>query len=187
MDISKFEEKTDEEIAGLISKNKDVFAVIIRRYEKRLMAYMKRINGGTQENLEDIVQNIFIKVYVNINSYKKDKKFSSWLYGIAHNECIDYWRKNKKHDVGLSLDDCEDIRSALTSDEDLFDDASRRFDAEKTQLSLKKLPAKYREILILRFLEDKSYEEIGEILEKPVSTVGTLVRRAKELFKKNLS
>jgi RNA polymerase sigma-70 factor (ECF subfamily) len=179
-----FEQKTDEEIVEIVPKDKEAFAVLIRRYDKRLFAYVRRITGQSQDGLEDIVQNIFIKAYVNIYSCQKGKKFSSWLYGIAHNEAIDYWRKNKKHLDQASLDDedknlLETLRSEIDHMEEILTE-EKRMEFEKI---IGELPAKYKEVLFLKYVEDKSYEEISEILRKPVSSVGTLIRRAKQLFK----
>jgi RNA polymerase sigma-70 factor (ECF subfamily) len=174
--------KSDEEIADLVETDKEFFGELIRRYEKRISGYARKMNGGTRESVEDIVQNIFIKAYVYINSFEKDQKFSSWLYGIAHNECIDFWRKNKKHSACISLDANENLSSILASAENLPKQAEQNNDQEILRRALEGLPLKYREVLVLRFLDDKSYEDIAQILKKPVSTVGTLVRRAKILF-----
>lgn len=177
------ENKSDEELANLVLQDKEFFGALIRRYEDRIIGYIRKINGGTRESVEDIVQNIFIKAYVHINSFDREQKFSSWLYGVAHNECVDYWRKNKKHRLVISLEANERLSSVLASEEDLAECIAKRNDKEALIRALGELPLKYREILILRFSEDKSYEDIAHILKKPVSTVGTLVRRAKILFK----
>ena len=183
MDVLKdVEFKSDEEIVSLVESDKEFFGVLIRRYENKITGYIRRINGGTQESVEDIVQNIFIKAYVHINSFKENQKFSSWLYGVAHNECIDYWRRNKKHSASISLEANEKLFAILASEENLSEDVAQQHSSDVIAKALGELPLKYREILILRFLEDKSYEDIAHILKKPVSTVGTLVRRAKILF-----
>ncbi len=186
MDLRNVESFSDEELAVLVEADKEFFGMLIRRYENSLSGYIQKLNGGTKEAVEDIVQNIFIKAYVHINSFKREQKFSNWLYRVAHNECIDYWRKNKKHQTNVSLQVNEKFSADLASAEDLAEDIARKYEEEKFQKALNQLPLKYREILILRFSEDKSYEDIAHILKKPVSTVGTLVRRAKKIFKENL-
>ncbi len=177
-----FESKSDEEIAELVPDNKEYFGVIIRRYEGKLMRYVKRIGGGRQESVEDVVQNIFIKAYVNIESFRKGQKFSSWLYGIAHNECIDYWRRNKKH-TNISLDENVELAAVLASSEDIEHDLFVKEEGLLVRKALDQLPVKFKEVLVLRYLEDKDYQEISDILKKPVSTVGTLIHRAKALLK----
>lgn len=180
--LDSMQNGSDEEVLALVSENEEFFGLLIRRYENRMLGYVRKITGGSTETAEDIVQNIFIKAYVNIYSFNKEQKFSSWLYGIAHNECIDYWRKNKKHSGVISLDTSEEIMAALKSEDDLFLGAQQQWDAQIIRRALDGVPNKYKEVLILRFLEDRSYEDIAQILKKPVSTVGTLVRRAKRIF-----
>lgn len=179
----KEDERSDDEILALVPENKDFFGVLIRRYERRVIGYLRRINGGTEEELEDMAQNIFLKAYVYLNSFRRGENFSSWLFGIAHNECVDHWRRSKKHSGTVSLEANAELAAVLRSSDDLRDDFERKWTAKGVDKTIEELPFKYREVLVLRFLEDKSYEEMAQILRKPVSTVGTLVRRAKSLFK----
>lgn len=183
----KFENRTDEEIARLVPENREVFGVIIRRYQEKISRYVRRIGGGTKESVEDVVQNIFIKAYVNIKSFHEEKKFSSWLYGIAHNECIDYWRRNKKHASGISLDSNTELASVLASPDDVEEQMFHKEEEERVRKILDRLPIKFREVLVLRYLEDKEYQEISDILKKPVPTVGTLLYRAKSKLRKLLT
>lgn len=182
LSLHTLENRTDEEIVELVPKNRDFFSVLIRRYEGKLTRYVWRIGGGTKESVEDVVQNIFIKAYVNIKSFRKGQKFSSWLYGIAHNECIDYWRKNKKH-ANISLDENTELASVLASSEDIAENLFRKEEGKQIRKMLDQLPVKFKEVLVLRYLEDKDYQEISDILKKPVSTVGTLIHRAKAQLK----
>jgi RNA polymerase sigma-70 factor (ECF subfamily) len=182
----KFENMTDEEIVDLVPHNEECFGVLIHRYEEKMTRYVRRIGGGTKESIEDVVQNIFIKVYVNINSFRKGQRFSSWLYGIAHNESIDYWRKNKKH-ANISLDENIELASILSSGENIEEDLFRKEEGEHIRMILDQLPVKFKEVLVLRYLEDKDYQEISDILKKPVSTIGTLLHRAKAYLKKILN
>ncbi len=187
MNLQEVEEKNDEEVIALVLRDKEFFGILIRRYEFKLTKYVRRITGGTKEMNEDIVQNIFIKAFVNINSFQKGKSFGSWLYGIAHNECIDNWRKYKKHAGNISLEGNEELFAILASDENIEQLLIKKDQKDSIGKALKRLPIKFREVLVLKYLEDKSYEEVGYILKKPVSTVGTLLNRAKKRFKKILS
>ena len=187
LNLRGVEEMDDEELVNLVFQDKEFFGVLIRRYEGRLIKYVTRIAGGNREAIEDIVQNIFIKAYVNINSFKKTERFGSWLYGIAHNECIDNWRKYKKHAGNVSLESNEELLAILASDEDLEQALVIKDRENGIRNLLDRLPIKFREVLVLRYLEDKDYVEIGSILKKPTSTVGTLLRRAKNKFKQILS
>lgn len=185
--LEDIEKLNDEDVVYFVSRDKEFFGVLIRRYEARLIKYVGRITNVSKDSLEDIVQNIFIKAYVNINSFKKGKKFGSWLYGIAHNECIDNWRKYKKHSGNISLEGNDELLSVLSSDENIEEIFAGRENENDIRKALDRLPIKFREVLVLKYLEDNNYEEIGYILKKPPSTIGTLLRRAKLRFKKILS
>lgn len=178
--------RSDEEIFALVSQNKELYAVLIRRYERPLLSYLRRTSGGPAEELEDMAQNIFLKAYVYLHSFRSGEKFSNWFFSIAHNECIDHWRRNKKHSTSISLEGNENLQAVLRSEENLREQAEREWDREELRLALGEMPFKYREILALRFLEDRSYEELSVILRRPVATVGTLIRRAKKLFREIL-
>lgn len=179
----ELENRTDEEIVELVPRDKEFFGVLIHRYKEKMMRYVRRIGGGTTESVEDVVQNIFIKAYVNIESFRTGQRFSSWLYGIAHNECIDYWRRNKKH-TNISLDENVELAAVLSSGENIEEDLFKKEEQQEVRKILDQLPVKFKEVLVLRYLEDKDYQEIGDILKKPVSTVGTLIYRAKSHLKK---
>ncbi|MDD5489902.1 MAG: sigma-70 family RNA polymerase sigma factor, partial [Candidatus Moranbacteria bacterium] len=79
-------EKTDEEMVALTLKNQDYFACLVERYEPKLMRYIRRISAATQEDAEDLLQDVFVKVYRNLNDFDQKLKFSSWIYRIAHNQ-----------------------------------------------------------------------------------------------------
>jgi RNA polymerase sigma-70 factor, ECF subfamily len=132
----------------------------------------------------DILQNVFIKAFENLNSYDDNYKFNSWIYRIAHNETVNYLKKNKK--IGISFVDIDLISPILfakeSSDESVLTE-EKKLEIEKV---LDKIDIKYREILVLNFFEDMSYDEISDILKIPISTVGTRVRRAKEKVKMEL-
>ena len=174
--------KTDEEIVKIVPDNKDVFSILVWRYEERIMRYVYRIGGGSKESVEDVAQNIFIKAYVNLQGFRSDQKFSSWLYGIAHNECIDYWRKNKKH-TQISLDENLELAATIASEVSIENDLFVKEDRAQIQRVLAQLPIQYKDVLVLRYLEERDYQEMSDILKKPVATVGTLLHRAKKQLK----
>ncbi|MBI2448463.1 RNA polymerase sigma factor [Candidatus Microgenomates bacterium] len=176
--------KSDQELVELVLKDQENLAYIIERYEKQLTRYIGRISSAGKEDTEDLLQEIFIKVYQNINSFDPDLKFSSWLYRIAHNQTIDYFRKNKNKSALISLDDDNGLAEVLQSEFDLEKDLAKKDLKKEIIKTLEKMEAKYREILILKFLEEKSYREISDILQKPEGTVATLINRAKKEFKK---
>jgi len=172
-----------KDIVERVVANPDFFYCIIRSYEGQLKAYIARITNVDNEEVEDILQEAFIKVYENINSYDSDFKFSSWLYRIVRNETISHWRKNKKRLEDVQLDITEDFIFNLKADTDLNTELDKKLVKEDITKALNKLPFKYKEVLVLRYIEDRDYKDIGDIIKKPVNTVGTLISRAKKELK----
>jgi len=172
--------KTDEEIVGLILAGDDeLFAEVIRRYQRQLISYTRRLTFNTQA-AQDVTQSAFIKSYQNLRSFDSNKKFSSWLYRIAHNEAVNYIRKNRR-EITTSEETWFDTKASnLESAEVIVD---RQLDNKALSAALMRLPLKYREPIILHTLENKGYEEISDILHIPASTVGTRIRRAKVKLK----
>jgi len=184
--MSKNEEKeknlSDNELVKIICQ-KDVarYDEIIDRYQGKLFAYLYRLMGS-KEDAEDVLQDVFLKAYENLKSYDPKRKFSSWIYRISHNEAVNYIRRKslKKfiswENIVMSKDKLEMSNSENGADK-IFLKKERKQELER---ALEKLPFKYRQILLLRYFSEKSYQEISEILAKPINTVGTLISRAKE-------
>jgi RNA polymerase sigma-70 factor (ECF subfamily) len=184
LDKEKCGRKTDEELVALTLKNQDFFACLIERYEPKLMRYIRRISSATQEDAEDLLQEIFIKVYRHLNDFDGRLKFSSWIYRIAHNQVISQWRKTKSRPLVLKFEADEDFLKFIATDEDLALDTERKFTGEEVRKALEDLDDKYKEVLVLKFLEGKDYKEISDILQRPLGTVATLINRAKKQFQK---
>ena len=173
--------KTDEELVRSALENQDSFVYLVERYEKKLLAYILRISGCSREDAEDVLQEVFVKIYVNLNSFDDQLKFSSWAYRITHNEVVNSYRKKKaRPQCVMDLDD--EFLSNLASDFRTDGRVDERFRRETVQKVLEQMEPKYREALVLRFWEDKDYGEISDILKKPMGTVATLISRAKRNF-----
>lgn len=181
---NEIENKTDEELIPLILQDQDNFLYLMRRYESKLFRYIHRISGLGKEDIEDLLQDIFIKTYQNLNDFDTSLKFSSWVYRIAHNEAISNFRKLKARPSTVSFDDIPALINKAALNEDLVKDIDRKLDTETIKRIFTKMDSKYREALILRFLEEKDYNEISDILQKPIGTVGALINRGKVQFRK---
>lgn len=184
--MEDLKEKSDSQLVALSLKNQDFFEHLVDRYEKKLTRYVRRLTGLDTESIEDVLQEAFIKVYVNLNDYDPNYSFSSWAYRITHNEAIDYLRKNKKVvTIPLETDDQEsaNLIEVLKSEIDVAEEVSRKDLVERIRRAISMLPDKYREVLILRYMEDMNYEEISDVLRMPMGTVATTINRAKEKFK----
>ncbi len=168
----------DEEIVSLVQKgDKDRYGVLIERYEKKLTRYGRRfLSDG--DDIQDTVQNVFIKAYIHINSFDLSKSFSSWIYRIAHNEYINILKKKKVS--YFSLFEFDTFFPHLVAGKSVEDDAIKKEEKEKVEKALQELDPKYKEPLLLYIYEEKSYEEISDILEIPKATVGVRIMRAKK-------
>ncbi len=172
--------KTDGELVGLSLLDPDHFLCLIKRYENKLLYYIMRISKLSRPDAEDILQDVFVKTYYHLNEFDSDLKFSSWIYRIAHNQTVSEIRKKvARPTVPLEIDDIGKLEDAF----DVIKELDNSFDRKKIDEALSRLDEKYREVLVLRFLDDKDYVEIADILKKPVSTVGNLILRGKKLFK----
>lgn len=164
----------------------DSFALIIERYEKKLMRYLNYLVGLDKSQAEDILQETMIKVYRNLNGFKPNLSFSSWIYRIAHNEALNFIRKNKKQ-VFVSLDyedeDSQALLKILASEENIPRQTASKELSGKVREILGMLKEDFRELLILRYLEGYDYQEISSIVKKPLGTIGVMLGRAKEEFK----
>ena len=161
-------------------KDLNAYRYIIDRYEKRLLRYIQRILFISKEDAEDILQEVFIKAYKNINSYDSKYSFSSWIYRIAHNESVSFLRKKKKI-IECNQDD--EIFDRISSDEDIEDDFLKDLKKREVRKLLTKLNPKYREVLVLRYFEDMEYNQISDILHTSVGNVSSLIGRGKKEFK----
>ena len=178
---------TDEELAQISLEDADMFGLLIERYEGKLFAYIKRTINFPSAETEDVLQEVFIKAYKNLNSFDPELKFSSWIYRITYNHTISYWRKNKNNNNTLSIEDSEVLIKTLSTDEDISADLNSKLESESVREAINSLDKKYRDVLVLKFLEDKSYEEISDILKKPSRTIATLINRAKTKLKDKLT
>lgn len=181
---------TDQELVSLALKEQDAFGYIIARYEHKLALYVRRRAKVSHADIEDILQDIFIKVYTHLNDYNETLSFSAWVYRIAHNYVIDWYRKHKRDPV-VSLDN-EDVHIlSVLPDESVDIYAYKQEEISSVQnlinQALAKILPDYREILILRFVEEKSYEEISDILKISKTSVGVKINRAKQALKKHIN
>lgn len=163
---------SDQSLAiQLKTGNTKALSLLIDRYQEPLLRYVRYLGATIQD--EDIVQDTFIKAYQNINSYDESKKWSTWLYRIAHNTAVSALRSHHFHLPWEEyLDTFIKVEPVDTIEEDI----------KKAQVKkcLAQLPLHYREPLALYYLEDKSYTEIMDILRLPMGTVSARINRAKK-------
>lgn len=171
----------DKELVRAAIKNPDEFQAIVTRYWGRLFCYIRRMSYFSQEDIEDILQEVFIKIYKYLNDYDQEMTFSTWAYQITRNATIDEMRKRKSRPETIWLEN-EDLLKVLKSSFNLEKEYINNDLIVKLKEIIINLPDKYREVLVLRFIEEKSYEEIVDILRLPKGTVASLVNRGRKII-----
>jgi len=181
----KLADLKDEELALRSLQDGEAFGILADRYEAKLTRYVRRLGRISQEDAQDILQEAFLRMYKGLSGYDPKLPFSSWAYRVAHNQAVSWMRKHRKHGhetVPLETDDEDgaNLLAVLASDADVDAEIRENEMAVLVREAVQELPVKYRDVLVLRFLEDRSYAEIGDILKKPEGSVATLIHRAKK-------
>lgn len=177
--MKSIDQTTDENlVTKIISGKKELFYHIVTRYEAKLKRYILTITNRRSE-VEDILQTVFLKAYKNLPTFNKSLKFSSWIYRIAHNESINLIGSSFIQKF-VSMPEWFDV-GAKDSIEEKIDDGQVR---KKLKDCVEELSMKYKEPLVLFYYEEKTYEEISDILRIPVRNVGVLIHRGKSQVKK---
>jgi RNA polymerase sigma-70 factor (ECF subfamily) len=175
----------DEDIIPLIIKGDiELYAEIIDRYSGKVYSTAYSYTHS-QEESRDLVQEILIKTYNNLSSFKKDARFSTWLYRIAVNSCIDWSRKKKSKAIMTAISFEEtNILEIITTDtegpEELF---LQQENKEAVRNAVDDLPEIYKTVLILYYFEELQVQEICNILDIPRKTIETRLYRAKKILK----
>lgn len=185
-DFLNITEKRDEELVALTLENQSYFSFLVQRYQDKLSRYVHRLSGLSSEEIEDLLQNIFIKAYLNLNDFDGRLKFSSWLYRIAHNETIDNYRRHQSRPQLLDVDISDSYIKEIAGDDDLFRQLVSQELKSVLHKAISTLEYKLREVIILKFIEEKDYREISDIIRKPMGTVASRLNKAKVELRKIL-
>lgn len=174
-----------------LSRNGDrrAFEELVDMYKDKIYHLAYRMLGQSAE-AEDVVQETFLRVYMNLDRYDENQKFSTWIYRIGTNLCIDRLRKRKpNYSLDAEMPDGEgsDWYSMLPSDQDTPEEELVLSEMQQQiRKAIDTLPEKYKSVVILRYLHDMSLQEIGDVLKMPVTTVKTRVHRGREYLRKKL-
>ncbi len=181
----------DALIANMVTQVKkgdqEAFEGIVDLFKDKIYRHCYRMVGNGHE-AEDLAQETFLRAYRNISKYNSEYKFSTWIFRIATNLCIDRLRK-KKPDYYLDAEvpgtDGATMYSQLSSEEPLPEEVvTENEEWNELQSEIMKLPEKYRTAILLKYVEDLSLEEISKIMDIPVPTVKTRIHRGREALKK---
>lgn len=169
--------------------DQDAFAELVDLYKDKVYQIAYRMTGNAYE-AQDVAQEAFLRAYANLESYDESRKFSTWLFRITTNLCIDRLRKKKPdYSLDAEIKGTEGLSgySQLSSEDILPEEQVVAFEMQEwVQAEIAKLPPKYRSAIILRYIEDLSIKEIGEILDLPDNTVKTHIHRGREALRKRL-
>lgn len=180
-DVRPYTTWTDEELVSAAQKGEDnAFAQIISRYQGKIYSYVYRLTNHREE-ATDITQDVFVKAYKHLHTVDTERKFSSWLYRIAHNESVN-WLKKKTRAKVESLESHVEQGHQVPAKVDVAAQYIQEEEQRRVREAIDQLPEKYRQVMELRYVQQNSYQEISIALDKPLNTVGTLINRAKRLM-----
>lgn len=164
------------------------FTELVQLYKDRLFNFIFRM-VHSREEAEDLLQEVFLRVYKSLATYSPQYQFSTWIYRIAQNLCIDHLRRRRLPSfsvdapVGEDDDLVMEVPDESMSPEALFESADLRHEVEEAIASL---PPRYRSVIILRHIQGLTYEEISRITDLPVNTVKTHIFRARRILRERL-
>ncbi|HKK45428.1 MAG TPA: sigma-70 family RNA polymerase sigma factor [Balneolaceae bacterium] len=179
----------DALVKRAIGGDESAYTQIVDKYERALYFHILKMIKN-REQVEDLVQETFVKAFDNLNTYSTNYAFSTWLYRIATNHTIDYLRKKKLKT--LSIDEPMKTKDGemdmQLQDESASTDRSiiRKQRQKIVRNAIDDLPEKYRKVIEMRHMEEKSYQEIADVLDLPLGTVKAHIFRARELLYKAL-
>lgn len=183
------DELINKRIDEVLKGKQDAFEEIVTLFQHRLYHVCFRMLNNRQE-AEDIAQEAFVRAYVNIHTFDQSRKFSTWLFRIATNLCIDRIRKKKPDyylDANVPGTDGLNMYSQIAATGDLPEEEVERMETqERVQYEISRLSDRYRSVIILRYIEELPLQEISEILELPLGTVKTRVHRGRAALKKQM-
>lgn len=176
-------------VSRCLKGDQQAYRLLLERYRRPVYGIVRRMVRSDEE-ARDLAQEAFIRAFKNLASFDQERSFSNWLFRIATNLCIDQHRRRKIATVPLvqgGVDGEEertwDVASDGASPAEEFSDAER---SRKLAEMVGALPPLYRAVLVLRHMEDRSYEEIADILNVPLGTVKARIHRAHRLLKEKL-
>lgn len=167
-------------IQQVLAGDKQAYAHFINKYKNQLYATILRMTKNPQD-AQDLVQDAFIKVYRNLDKYDANGSFSSWLYRVAINHCMDEFRKKRYSTVQVEIDEERVVNSEHPELVFLKKEKSRQLER-----LIATLPEDERLIILLRYVNEISYEEIGEVMDVPLSTVRNKLHRAKKKMRETV-
>ena len=192
--LDESDEKSNEDLMGSVRLgNRHAFEVLINRHQRSVLNFIFRFLGN-RADAEDLTQEVFLRVWKAAGTYKPDAKFTTWLYRIATNLCI-----NRQHAIRIrTLFIQSHIQEQIQNSKDssiigesagILSPEERLIDSEQSVRllnALNELPTSQRVAIVLRIYDEMSYQEIAQIMDRSVSSVDSLLIRAKKNLHRKL-
>ena len=166
-------------IAAAREGDQGAFEELVLLYEKRVLALTQRMCGNPEDAAE-AAQEAFLAAWQGLKNFRGDSSFSTWLYRLSSNACVDLLRREGRRQAAVSLDGEDlnlDIPSPIPSPQE---EAERRELREQIEAGLRALPPEYRAVLVLREMQQLRYDEIAHVLELDVGTVKSRISRGRK-------
>ena len=179
------ERLVEEALAG----DRDAFGALVMRHQRGLVNYIFRL-VGSRDLAMDLAQEVFMKVYVSLESFDPRYRFTTWLYRIASNGAIDHLRRKQPRTLSLSQPTADEDSSApaIAGTDPTPDDMLRLRELEsRLDEAIRELPTSYRQLILLRHRQHCRYDEIARITQLPLGTVKNRIFRAREILKLRLA
>lgn len=171
---------SDEEVAKSVQRgDTEMFGILVDRFESKLSRYGRKFLAR-QEDIEDIVQDVFVSTYQNMQSFDTSQRFSPWIYRIAHNAFVNGLRRKDRAPL---LVDFDTLISHAVYDDPAESEREQKDMRTLIDRGMENLTPNYREVLVLHYFEEMSYKDIADVLQVPQGTVGVRLKRAKEALR----
>ncbi|SHO62279.1 RNA polymerase sigma factor [Algoriphagus zhangzhouensis] len=169
---------SDEELVKLIieSRNTKIYGILYDRYSQKVYSRCLKFVSQVEE-AQDLTHDLFIKVFYNLSKFQNKSSFSTWLYAVTYNHCLDYLNKKNK----LPLENEERLLDSTpdSSIEEIEDSEIFALKAEKLKIAMERVDSKDRMILLMKYLDDSSIKDIATVLQLSESAVKMRINRAK--------
>lgn len=178
-----------ETVAAILKGDRELFGELVERYQGRLVNYLFRLLRSTEE-AQDLAQEVFVKIYLALDRYDPNYKFSTWLFRVAQNAAIDRIRKRRLQVVSMDRPGSRDEDSRSwefpSPDPSPYRNLRNRERGEAIQEVIDQLPWEYRELIVLRHYGELSYDEIASLKQMPLGTVKNKLFRGRQMMKEKL-
>ena len=182
MEVLRLKETGERELVQkALAGDERAFRKILESHYTLIYSVVRGV-AGQQGETDDIVQEVFIKIFRALGDFRGDSRLSTWIYRIARNEALN--AIDKRRPQVIPIEDCADLPAAGESPEASY---RRRIGRERLERLMERLEEKQRVAIELRYIGDKSYEEIAEIMDIPLGTVKTYIYRAKLSLKRMMT